>query len=300
MPFRVTDSLMSARLIEQLATARQRQAKAQEQIASGQRINRPSDDPVGAEKVMNIRVSQAALEQFKKTVTQADEKLRVGDNALESYEQLLDRAGALLAQGLSDFTTQDARQSLAVEIDGLRERALSIAQMKHGDEYLFGGTRQDQPPFDSTGAPAPTPSSEQLLQIEPDAPPVITGVRAEDVFSDGSGSIFDLLSAAATALRGTGDPVADRATLENAMGRLKALTSQVQASRTRLGVAMERVESVGSRLDADNLSLETIAQQFESADFAEAAVRFTEASNLIEAITQSARLNRNSIVDILG
>ena len=129
MPFRVTDSLMSARLIEQLATARQRQAKAQEQIASGKRINRPSDDPVGAEKVMNIRVSQAALEQFKKTVTQADEKLRVGDNALESYEQLLDRAGALLAQGLSDFTTQDARQSLAVEIDGLRERALSIAQL---------------------------------------------------------------------------------------------------------------------------------------------------------------------------
>lgn len=300
MPFRITDSLMSARLVQQLSLARQKQAAVQEQISSGKRINRPSDDPVGAEKVMNIRVSQAALAQFKKAIAQADEKLRVGDSALESYEQLLDRAGALLAQGLSDFTTPEARQALAVEIEGLRESALHIAQLKHGDEYVFGGTRQDQPPLDSTGIPAATPSTEQLLQIEADAPPVITGVRAEDVFSDGSGTVFDVLANAATALRGTGNPAADRATLEAMMGRLNDLGSRARSARVRLGVALERVEAVGARLDADNLVLEEVAQQAESADIAQAAVKLAEASNVIDAIAQTARFRRNSLIDILG
>src|SRR5262245_7564391 len=104
MPFRITDTASSTRTAAQIAASRQRVATAQEQIATGKRINRPSDDPTGAEAAIRIRASQTASKQLERSTGTALNSLLISDNTLESYETVLDRARALLTNGASDST----------------------------------------------------------------------------------------------------------------------------------------------------------------------------------------------------
>src|ERR1700716_868447 len=113
MNFRITNASQASVLADRIALNRARLETAQERISSGKRINRPSDDPFGAESVLRLRTSQANVEQFQKNGVMVRDGLLSADTALESYEQLLDRARSLLTQGSSDSTSPANRQSIA-------------------------------------------------------------------------------------------------------------------------------------------------------------------------------------------
>ena len=63
------------------------------------------------------------------------------------------------------------RQSIATELDQIRQQMLNIANSSTDGTYVFGGTRQSAAPFDSTGTPAATPTVQQLVQVEPGGTP---------------------------------------------------------------------------------------------------------------------------------
>jgi flagellar hook-associated protein 3 FlgL len=301
MPFRVTDTNINARFFTQISVSKQRIAAAQEQIGSGKRINRPSDDPLGAGAVVRTRTAQAALAQFERNAGLAHDNLLIADTALDSYETSLDRVRSLLTAGASDSTSAKDRPVLATEIDGLREHMLSLANRQNGGQYLFGGTRQEAPPYDSNGLSAGTPTNRQYLQIDPEGSPLPTGVTADTVFEDANGTIFTALSDAAAALRGTGDEAADRATLLATLDRLNEFTDLALIGRTQMGSSLARVERVTEQLGERSLSLEATVQRAEGADFVEAAIKLNEAQRAFEAIIQTkANSGRTSLIDLLG
>lgn len=302
MPFRVTDATMNSRLVDRIAQQRLRISEAQEKVASGKRINRPSDDPFGAAAVIDIRNSQTAIAQFGRNASSVDNALSVADGALNSYDSALNRAQTLVAQGLSGFSRTDGRPALASELDGLRQTMLNIANTRNGDQYVFGGTRQDVPPVDPTTETLPsTPTAPQLVQIEADAPPVAAGVTVEPVFANIDGTVFQALKDAAQALRGTGDPLADETTLKTAMQQLKAFAQASSAAHTTIGKNLNAVDAATDRNDATSLTLEATAQDKESADFAQSSVDLVAANRALEAILESeSQTNRHSLLDLLG
>jgi flagellar hook-associated protein 3 FlgL len=301
MTFRITDSSLAATIADRISANRIRVEAAQELISSGKRINRPSDDPFGTETVMHLRTSQANIDQFRQNAATVNDALLSADTAIGSYEQLLDRARVLLTQGASDSTSAAQRNSIAVEIDSLRQGMISIANAHSGDRYLFGGTRQDVAPFDSTGVPAATATSQQLVQIEPGAAPIAAGVTAETIFTNGGGTIFASLANAAAALRGTGNPVADKATVLGSMDSLTVFTDQATSGRAQLGASMNTIDAANDRLEGESLSAQTLVNRYESADLAEAAVQLTQADRAYQASLQaSAFTGRHSLLDFLG
>lgn len=302
MPYRVTDSTHNARIIAQIAQQRQRVATAQEQIASGKRINRPSDDPAGTEAVIRFRASQSELEGYRKNASLVNDKLTNADGLVSDFQLKLDRIRTILSQGISDTSTQEAKNNLAIEIDSLRQQVLNLSNSTVNGEYVFGGTRQNAPPFDpATATPAATATLPQLVQIEPNTTPVATGVTAETLFSDVTGTIFAELTSAAAALRGTGDPVADKATLRTVQDRIAVFSNQASNALGQIGATQRNVEDVLSRLDRTYLALEESVHNTEGADFAESAIKFTEAQQALEATLQSsASFNRRTLLDFLG
>lgn len=299
---RITDSLKSSSLIAQVARQRQLMNTAQEQIVTGKRINRPSDDPAGAEAIIRFRSSQSELERFKKSADMVHEKLINADDVINTYQLKLDRVRTILGQGVSDTTTQEAKNALAIEIDALSKEILNTSNSTISGEYVFGGSRYNAPPFDPiTAAPTLPATSPQLVQIEPNTTPIATGVIAESIFSDATGTIFTELTNAAAALRGTGDPVADKATLRGVQDRMVAFTNMASDAIAYVGVNQKTVADVIDRLDKTILALDESATKIEGADFAEAAINLTSAQQALEATLQaSARVNRSSILDFLG
>ena len=301
MPLRVTDSNSAAATSAKINAQRGRLGVLQERLASGKRINRPSDDPMGAATVIRLRTSQAEIEGFRRNAESADQKLTAADDAFNSYEPILDRIKSLVSRGLTDTTTQEAKNAVATEIEGLRERILNIANSRNGDEYLFGGTRQNAPPFDpATAAPAAQPAAAQHVGLEPGANAVATGVAAETVFSDANGTIFADLMATAAALRGTGDPAADRAALTNSMNRLKVYSDAAGVAHARIGANMKNVEFAKDRLGSDFISYDEQASRIEDADFVETATALSETQQTLDAILQIKGRQQRSLLDFLG
>jgi flagellar hook-associated protein 3 FlgL len=301
MPLRITDAISADHFITQVRASQQRIAVAQEQIATGKRINRPSDDPLGAGAVVRLRTTQTALEQYKRNAEVAHDSLLAADNAIEGYEQTLDRVRAVLTQGASSLTGQNAREAIAIEIDSLRAQILTVANQKHGEQFLFGGTRQEVPPYDSNGAPAAAPSTEQLLQFEPGGTLIATGLVGEDIFSDSSGPIFDLLEDVAAALRGTGNAATDQTTLLTGLDRLTGFADQSSIARTKIGVGIERAQATIEQLGLRSLALQESMERTEGADFVESAIELTESQKAFEALLQTkAVTGRRSLLDLLG
>lgn len=301
MSFRVTDSNTNSSFTKRINSQRSQISILQERLATGKRINRPSDDPNGAEAVINIRTSQKEIEQFQRNAAAANQKLTSADDTLGSYENILDRVKTLVTQGLNDTTTQQAKNAIATELEALRERVLSTANSKYGGEYLFGGSRQNVPPYDpTTAAPAGTPASAQYIQIEPGANAIAVGVTAETVFGDATSDIFTDLTNAITALRGTGDADADKTTLQNTFSRLSVYSDLAGIARARIGANQNITDLAQERLSSDFLSLDTRANDIEGADFAETAIDLAETTNALEATLQVVAKGRRSLFDFLG
>jgi flagellar hook-associated protein 3 FlgL len=279
-----------------------RVANAQEQVATGKRINRPSDDPTGAQRLMQVRTLQATVTQFQGNAGAVHDRLLTADSAISSYQLLLDRSRALLTQGASDTTDASTKANLATELDSLRTQMQSIANMRSDGEYVFGGTRQDAPPFDpTTGVPAASAAVPRRVQIEPSGPAIENGVVAESIFSDANGSVMDTLAAASAALRGTGNAAADKATMTASLDRVSTFNDTSGAVLAHVGSNLAAVQSTQDRLSRDYLSLEDTAQRFESVDVASSMVQLTEASTALNAILQSGSfMGRKSLIDFLG
>lgn len=298
---RVTDSSSPFVNAARINASRSRLSTLQERLASGKRINRPSDDPNGAEAVLRLRTSQTEVEQFRRNAENVSQKLSTADDVLTSYEPLLDRIRALVSRGLTTTTTQEAKNALATEIDALRERILSIANTKSSDEYVFGGIRQGEPPFNpQTAAPAPNPTSAQYIQIEPGANAIAAGVTAETIFSDAASTVFTDLTNAAAALRGTGNEANDRTTLLNTQSRLEIYGNAASLAHAKIGAITNITEFANDRLSTDALNFNARVANLEDADFAATATEFAAVNNALEATLQVTARGRRSLFDFLS
>lgn len=301
MSFRVTDSSQQATFTERVNTQRARVNHAQELLSSGRKINRPSDDPFGTDAVLRVRTSLANVEHFQQTASHVKDNLTIADVTLEGYEQLLDRARALLTQGASDSTQPAQKQSIATEIESIRLQALTIANRKSDERYLFGGTRQLTPPYDAAGIPDATPNQQQFVQLEPGAFPVAVDVTGEMVFANGASTIFAELSNAATALRGTGNPAADQTAVLTALDNVTAFSDRANSARAQIGASLHSVDEASNRLGVQALSYQEAAANIEGADFAAAALELSQADRDLQGTLQAiSNFGRRSLLDFLS
>ncbi|GKW49239.1 flagellar hook-associated protein FlgL [Halomonas sp. NCCP-2165] len=126
-----------------------------QQIASGKRVNKPSDDPQAASRAVGVDQAKAVTQQYMDARVSARNALAQSESVLNSANDGITRAKTLLLQASSDTLSDVDRNSVASELKGLYESLLGQANSTDGNgRYLFGGYRDDAPPFakDAGGA----------------------------------------------------------------------------------------------------------------------------------------------------
>lgn len=119
-----------------------------EQIASGRRVVRPSDDPQAASRAVQVDQSLAVTEQHEATRVGARNALAQEESVLNSVSDGVTRAKTLLVQAASDTLGDADRESVASELRGVREALLGQANATDGNgRYLFGGYQDSSEPF---------------------------------------------------------------------------------------------------------------------------------------------------------
>jgi len=123
----------------------------QQQVSSGSRINAPSDDPVSAQQVLNLKGLLAATDQYSRNIQTGTTWLNQMDSSMSNMNNVLTRAKELATQMANGSYSAGDRRSAAVEVIQLRDQMISLGNTQIAGKYVFGGFVSDQPPFDATG-----------------------------------------------------------------------------------------------------------------------------------------------------
>lgn len=122
----------------------------QEQITTGSRILRASDEPAGAYRVKTLRDTADKIEDYDSNLTEVELSLSEGANSLESISELFQRVNVLITQASNGTYAADNREAMAEEIDQILEQCVSLANHQVMGRYIFGGRNSSSPPYEIT------------------------------------------------------------------------------------------------------------------------------------------------------
>ncbi len=129
-------------------------SETQQQLTTGKRVNRASDDPTAAARAERALATSARVDADKRGVEASKSLMSLTESSLGDSDDLLQRARELLVSAGNPGYTDAQRQGIATEIKGIRAQLLGIANRSDGSNgYLFGGQGSAQAPFiDAPGA----------------------------------------------------------------------------------------------------------------------------------------------------
>lgn len=144
---RVTQTMLTNGNLNYINQNYNRYSKLMDQINSGKKITRPSDDPVIAMKGMRYRTEVVEVKQFQRNLNEGFNWMENSDAALDEAGSVLQRIRELAVQASNDSYGEDERKNIAKEIERLQEHIVALANTKVGDNYIFNGTDTTNPPI---------------------------------------------------------------------------------------------------------------------------------------------------------
>lgn len=146
---RITNKMTTNNLLLNLNKNTERLNKLQIQIATGQKIQSASEDPIVAALALKFRTNVASATQYKKNAQQAQSWMEVTETALLNSDKIMRNIYELCVQGSSDEANTD-RNTIINQLTELRNQLRSEANSTYSGRYVFSGFKTDQKPiFDS-------------------------------------------------------------------------------------------------------------------------------------------------------
>jgi len=122
-------------------------SRLQEQASTGSRINRASDDPSAAYRVLGLNSQQRSLAAYMDNIAQAMTTLEISLTVIDDMTSALADAKVTLSQIMSGVYDEEGRERTAEAIDSTLEQMVSLANTRHLNEYLFGGGDTGSAPY---------------------------------------------------------------------------------------------------------------------------------------------------------
>jgi flagellar hook-associated protein 3 FlgL len=134
--------------VEAFQQQQQKLAKLQQQISTGVRLTKPSDDPAAASKILQLEQTVSLNLQYQSNINLAEQRLNQQDAVLANYDGLLIRVRELAIQANNAPVDAVSRNAIAAEIDERLNELLSLANTIDGNgDYLFAGYQNNSAPF---------------------------------------------------------------------------------------------------------------------------------------------------------
>src|SRR6056297_3545013 len=124
MGTRITQRLIVDRILNDLNLQGRQLLDLQDQLATGQRVNKPSDDPLAARRAISALTEVSANNQYITNISTIGPYLVETETAVTTSLNLVQRARELTLQGASSTNAQEQRDAIAEEIDEVLEQVL--------------------------------------------------------------------------------------------------------------------------------------------------------------------------------
>jgi flagellar hook-associated protein 3 FlgL len=134
-------------LLSALSQTQQQINSDLQQIASGERVNVPGDDPAAAAGLVRNAEQTSEADQFLRSVGNISGEMQNADSALSSVVTALQRAIALGVEGGNGTVNASDRAALANGVQGIFSQLVSLANLSYQGNFVFAGTSTQTTPY---------------------------------------------------------------------------------------------------------------------------------------------------------
>lgn len=285
--------------------------QTQMQLSAGKKILTPSDDPAAAARIIDLNQGIKQTEQYQININTARHRLTMEEGALQGATDILQRINELGIQGLNGTYSQNARIAIAVEMEGLNQQLVGLANTRNANgEYLFSGFKSATQPFskDTGNVGAYVYSGDtnsRLIQIDSDRQ-VADGDPGSNVFGIPTGplpatvpapgamaNVFEAIDKFAADLRAnTPNPAS--------LGDISKSLDKMLTARASVGTRLNALDKQEEANTDFVLNMKTVLSATEDLDYAEAITRFNQQTLSLQVAQQTfAQVKKLSLFNYL-
>lgn len=264
------------------------------QMASGNRILKPSDDALGSVRLLDLTRQQSSLNQYQNNIAQVKSSLSAEETQLSSVNDVLLRIRDLTLEAGNGAIGVNERQAIKNELVVLRDSLVDFANAK-GEQgnYLFSGSQVDKPAVVKDAAGNYVYQGDTLVREVNVAKGVSVKVNdtAQNLFFAG-GSFFDQLTDFIDILdTATGDVNAD---MQVALGQIDDVLGSVTRTITDIGGRQNMLDQLESAHGDMLLYSKKLSTDISALDYSKASIQANQVLLQLQS-TQAAYLKLNNL-----
>jgi flagellar hook-associated protein 3 FlgL len=306
---KISTSLYFDRATSQLGNVQGELAKTQEQLSVGKQIVKPSDAPDKAALVTRLESELSRQTGYQDTLKAVNVRKTAEETALKNTSDVMYRIKELAVQAANDTLSAQDRQSVALELNNLKDQVLSLANSQDSNgNYLFSGSRTGVPAFskDSSGHVSYQGDQARMKVNVGDSRRMNLNLPGSDVYTrvvrdDGKGGkvgvdFFRSLDDLAAAVSG-----GDHVNIQRGIAEIDTLQNGISEGLGQVGSDLTVVDMQNTVLDQVVLQLKTTRSDVEDLDYTSAITKMNKDQLALEAAQSSfAKISQLSLFKFLN
>jgi flagellar hook-associated protein 3 FlgL len=279
-------------LLSAVAQTQQQINTDEQEIASGQSVSLPSDNPAAAAQLVQNADESSQADQFQRSIGSIQGEIQNADAALNAVTTSLQQAISLGVEGANGTVNSADRAAIATQVQGIQSQLLSLANLSYQGNFVFGGTANQTTPYvlDSSspsgvtyqgnaGVNSVTLGTQFSLQ---------TNLPGSQLFSASANNMFQSIQDLITSLQsGTG--------ITTAVTEVGSASNYIDSQRVFYGNALNQLTTQQTYLSTETTQLSQEQNTIGGADLTAVISNLTTSQTslqaTLEAIGQTSTTN---------
>jgi len=297
---RVTQSMLSHNALRNLSSSYSKLQTLNNQINSGKKFTKPSDDPVAAMNAMGYRTDLNNIQQYQDNIATVQNWTDSTDDALQGVSNILQKIRELTVQASNGTYEGSQRSYIADEIEQLKDEIISLGDTQVGGKYIFGGTQTDVQPSQSGYTASGDINIEVFngiqLPLNIDGNEMFKGLvgnETETTTATVKGVITELIETLK-------DPTSSEEEIGSFLSQLDIQMDTVLGKISTVGARQNRVDLMSDRLGNQEVFSTRILSDNEDINLERALIGLTAQESVLRAsLSTSASIIQPTLMDFL-
>ena len=290
-----------AQFLANLQRIQTRSAKAQRELSSGLRVERPSDDPDQLASIIQASADLDRVEQVGLNLARVKGEVDTAEESLGNAVSMLDTVITLGAQGATSTQTAEQRTTLQTEVEGIMERLVAVADVTYENRNIFSGDADSKVAYQvdwtqANGVSAYGGSQATRKTEHPAGFTFAIAKSGDQIFDNPGSSVFQAVADLRNALK------------NNYQDGILAGVDAVKKAQTYLnqelsfyGSVQRSVADATDFASQQSVRLQTTLSGLRDADLTTSILQLNNASvEQDAALSAQAKMPRTSLFDYLG
>ena len=299
---RITDAQTTAMMHGAMNANAAKLGKLMQQMASGDRITQPSDDPIASVRLLRLQREEASLAQYRSNMGALSSSLAIQEANLKAVSDTMLNLQDLMLWAANGANANEDGAAIASEMASIEETLVSFLNVRDEEaRYLLSGTKSDTPAvtFDAaTGKYEATGNDKHRQAAVANGVLLDENVTAQEVFGEGLG-FLNQLHTLVTQLQ---DPALDasapatRQQIQDTLDGFDETHGKLMATVAELGGRLNVLDMLGESNTDVSLVNQKIEGELSQLDYAGASIDLNQYMLALQATQQTyLKINQMSL-----